>query len=204
MVETSGLENRQAERSRGFESHLLRYSSHHKEFSCAEFRILGAIMHLYMARAVFFEWEAPEYVFEQKGSDWYWALGIIAIAGMVASILFGNLILALLIAAATGALALSTAKDPRTHVFRVTDEGVMIDENIYEYEHIISFSVLEYIDPTLPPALSLKTHRVLAPHLLIPIVGPDPVELYDFLADHIDEGKHDESAVDRIIELFRL
>ncbi|MBU2103432.1 hypothetical protein KKD81_03025 [Patescibacteria group bacterium] len=157
-----------------------------------------------MARTVFFEWEATEYVFEQKGSDWYWAVGIIAVAGVIASILFGNLILALLIAAATGTLALSTAKDPRTHVFRITDAGIMIDENVYEYEHIISFSVLEYIDPTLPPALSLKTHRILAPHLLIPIAGPDPVEVYEFLAEHIEEGKHDESAVDRLIELFRL
>jgi hypothetical protein len=157
-----------------------------------------------MPRTVFFEWEGSEYIFEQKGSDWYWALGIIAVAGMVASVLFGNVILALLIAAAAGTLALSTAKHARNHVFRITDQGVMIDENVYEYEHILSFSVLEYIDPTLPPALSIKTRRFLAPHLLIPIVGPDPLEIYDFFAEHIEEGKHDESVVDRIIEMFRL
>ncbi len=157
-----------------------------------------------MPRTVFFEWEGSEYIFEQKGADWYWALGIIAVAGMVASVLFGNVILALLIAAAAGTLALSTAKHARNHVFRITDQGVMIDENVYEYEHILSFSVLEYIDPTLPPALSLKTRRFLAPHLLIPIVGPDPLEIYDFFAEHIEEGKHDESVVDRIIEMFRL
>jgi len=157
-----------------------------------------------MLRTVFFEWEGTEYVFEQKGGDWYWALGIIALAGMVASILFGNLILALLIMAAAGTLALSTAKHPRDHVFRITDRGVMIDENLYEYDHILSFSILEYIDPSVPPALSIKTHRMLAPHLLIPIVGADPVEIYDFLFEHIEEGKHDESVVDRIIELFRL
>lgn len=157
-----------------------------------------------MPRTVFFEWEGSEYVFEQKGADWYWALGIIAVAGMVASVLFGNVILALLIAAAAATLALSTAKHARNHVFRITDQGVMIDENVYEYEHILSFSVLEYIDPTLPPALSLKTRRFLAPHLLIPIVGPDPLEIYNFFAEHIEEGKHDESVVDRIIEMFRL
>lgn len=157
-----------------------------------------------MARTVFYEWEGSEYVFEQKGADWYWALGIIAVAGMVASILFGNVILALLIAAAAATLALSTAKHPRDHIFRITDEGIMIDDNVYEYDHILSFSILEYIDPSLPPALSIKTHRILAPHLVIPIVGPDPLELYDFLAEHLEEGKHDESVVDRIIELFRL
>lgn len=157
-----------------------------------------------MARAVFFEWDAEGYLFEEKSSDWYWALGIIAVAAGIASILFGNVILALLIVAAAGTLALSTLKRPRLHRFRITDDGVMIDENLYEYDSIVSFSVLEYLDPSVPPALSLRTHKLLAPHLLIPIVGHDPVEIYEFFADHVEEGKHDESVVDRIIELLRL
>lgn len=157
-----------------------------------------------MARVVFFEWSAEGYLFEEKSADWYWALGIIAVAGAIASVLFGNVILALLILAAAGTLALSTLKRPRMHVFRVTDEGVMIDENLYEYESIHSFSVLEYIDPTRPPALSIKTRKPLAPHLLIPIVGPDPVEIFEFFDEHLEEGRHHESLTDRIIELMRL
>jgi hypothetical protein len=157
-----------------------------------------------MARAVFFEWEAIGYLFEEKSADWYWSLGIVAVASAIASALFGNVILALLILAASGTLALSTLKRPRMHRFRITDEGVMIDENLYEYESIVSFSVLEYIDPSTPPALSLKTRKLLAPHLLVPIVGHDPVEVYEFFATHVEEGKHDESLVDRILELLRL
>ena len=157
-----------------------------------------------MARAVFFEWEADGYVFEEKSGDWYWALGIIAVAAAVASILFGNVILALLIIVASGTLALTNMKRPQLHHFRITDEGVMIDENLYEYDRIISFSVLEYIDPERSPALSIRTHYLLAPHLLIPIVGHDPVDIYEFFANHIEEGRHDESLVDRIIDFLRL
>ena len=157
-----------------------------------------------MARAVFFEWDAEGYVFDEKSSDWYWALGIIAIASAIASVLFGNVILALLIIVAAGALALSTMKRPQVHRFRITDDGVEIDGNVYEYDSIVSFSVLEYIDPATPPALSIRTHKLLAPHLLIPIVGHDPVEIYEFFADHVEEGKHDESVIDRVIELLRL
>ncbi len=164
----------------------------------------SAIIPLSMARAVFFEWEANGYVFEEKSADWYWALGIIAIAASIASILFGNIILALLIIAMAATLALSSAKRPRIHRFRITDDGVMIDENLYDYDSIISFSVLEYMDPAVPPALSLRTHKLLAPHLLIPIVGHDPVEIYEFFAEHMEEGKHDESPIDRIIDLLRL
>lgn len=157
-----------------------------------------------MAREVFFEWQAEGYLFEEKSSDWYWALGIIAVAGAVASVLFGNIILALLILVAAGTLALSSLKKPSMHVFSITEEGLMIDEDLYEYESILSFSVLEYIDPKLPPALSLRTHKLLAPHLIIPIVGPDPVEIYEFFAEHVEEGKHDESVIDRVIDLLRL
>lgn len=157
-----------------------------------------------MARAVFFEWDAEGYVFEEKSSDWYWALGIIAVASAIASILFGNVILALLIIAASVTLALSTITRPRVHHFSITDEGVMVDENLYDYDSIVSFSVLEYIDPNLPPALSIRTHKLLAPHLIIPIVGHDPVEIYEFFAEHVEEGRHDESVIDRIIEMLRL
>ncbi len=157
-----------------------------------------------MARAVFFEWEADGYVFEEKSNDWYWALGIIAVAAAIASILFGNVILGILIVVGAATLALSTLKRPRLHRFRVTDEGVMIDENLYTYESILSFSVLEYIDPTKPAALSIRTRYLLAPHLLIPIVGHDPEEVYEFFAEHLEEGRHDESLIDRIIDLLRL
>lgn len=157
-----------------------------------------------MARTVFYEWEAQGYVFEEKGSDWYWGLGIIAVAAAVASVLFGNIILGLLIIAAAGTLALSMAKKPRVHRFSISDEGVAIDENLYTYDDIVSYSVLEYLDPAMPPALSLRTHKLLAPHLLIPIADHDPLEIYEFFADHVEEGKHDESIVDRIIELLRL
>ncbi len=164
----------------------------------------SAIILLSMARTIFFEWEATEYAFEEKGADWYWALGIIALAIAVTSILFGNVILALLVFAAAGTLALAVAKRPRLHHFQVTDEGIVMDDNSYPYERILSFSILEYIDPNLPPALSIKTTHILAPHLLIPIVGPDPVELYDFLYEHLEEGRHDESLIDRVIDLLRL
>ncbi|HWH16121.1 MAG TPA: hypothetical protein VNU25_00850 [Candidatus Paceibacterota bacterium] len=157
-----------------------------------------------MARTVFFEWRAEGYLFEEKSADWYWALGVIAVAGAVASVLFGNIILALLILVASATLAISSAKRPRLHLFRITDEGVMIDENLYEYDSILSFSVLEYIDPKLPTVLSLKTRKPLAPHLLIPIADYDPLEIYEFFEEHIEEGRHEQSAVDRLIDFLRL
>ena len=79
-----------------------------------------------------------------------------------------------------------------------------IDERLYPYEDLLSFSVLEYADESLPPSLSLKTRHILAPHLLIPIVGHDPVEIYEFFLEHVEEGRHDESVIDHVVDLLRL
>lgn len=157
-----------------------------------------------MARNAFYEWEGQEYSFEEKGADWYWALGVIAVAGVVACILFKNFILALVVLAASGSVALTAARAPRAHRFAITSDGVMVDDMLYGYEEMLHFSVLEYADPSWPPSLSIKTTRFLAPHLLIPIMGHDPVEIYQFFSAHVPEGKHDESVIDWVIRLFRL
>lgn len=157
-----------------------------------------------MARGVIFEWEGHEYAFEEKGADWYWALGIIATAAVIACILFNNLILALVVATGSGALALQAARRPREHYFAITDRGVVIDQNLYLYESMLSFAVLEYADETMPPSLSIKTRNFLSPHLLIPIVNHDPVRIYEFFLAQVPEGKHHESVFDHLIELLRL
>ena len=157
-----------------------------------------------MARPPLYEWEGREYAFEEKGADWYWAVGIIAVAAIIACILFSNLILALLVAAAAFAVTLQAAKHPRTHRFAIYDRGLAIDDRLYLFEDMLSFSVLEYADESMPPSLSVKTKHLLAPHLLIPINGYDPVEIYAFFSEHVAEGRHDESVFDHLIDLLRL
>ncbi len=151
-----------------------------------------------------FAWEGREYTFEEKSADWYWALGIIATASGIAAILFGNILLALVIAAGAVAIALAAAKSPRMHRFALFADGLSIDDRFYPFESMLHYSVLEYADETLPPSLSIKTRRLLTPHFLIPIIGHDPVEIYNYVGQHLPEGRHELSPMDRVVELFRL
>lgn len=151
-----------------------------------------------------FEWEGVEYRFEDKSADWYWALGIIATAVAIAAILFNNILLALLVVVASIVVGIHAAKHERIHRFRITQDGLFIDSNFYEFRNMISFSVLEYADEAMPPSLSLKTKHFLVPHLLVPINDHDPVHVYEYVAQHLPEGRHDRSRLDRLVELFRL
>ncbi len=146
-----------------------------------------------MARTVIFEWEGHEYAHNPKSGDWYWALGIVAIAGIVASILFANYLFAVLILIAAVTVALHGTKHPPLHRFRVAEHGLIIGDELHPFDNMISFSVLEDIEGELPPILSIKNESWLSPHLMIPLGGVDADAVYEYFLHHVDEGKHTHS-----------
>jgi len=151
-----------------------------------------------MARVALFEWEGQEYEHSPKSADWYWALGILAIASVIASILFNNYLFAVLIVISTITIALYGAKHPPTHRFRIVEHGLAIGDELYPFEKMISFSVLEDIEGELPPLLSIKNESWLSPHLMIPLQGVDADAVYVHFLHHVDEGKHEHSLTDLV------
>jgi hypothetical protein len=151
-----------------------------------------------MARKVIFEWEGREYEHNPKSADWYWALGIVAVAGSVASILFANYLLVVLIVVAAVTISLHGTKHPPLHRFRVVEHGLIIGEELFHFEHMVSFSVLEDIDGTFPPLLSIHNDSWLSPHLMVPLEGVDADAVYEYFLHHVDEGKHTHTFTDLV------
>ncbi len=146
-----------------------------------------------MARTVFFEWKGKEYDHNPKSADWYWALGILAVAGAVAAILFANYLFAILLVVAAAAIALHKTKQPPTHTFKMVEQGLLIDDDLHPFEKMMSFSVLEDIEGEFPPMLSIKTESVFSPHLVVPLEGVDADALYSYFLAHVDESAHHHS-----------
>lgn len=151
-----------------------------------------------MATVAIAEWQGREYDHTPKSADWYWALGIVAVAVAIASLLFGNFLLALLVVVAAAAIALHAAKEPPMHTFRLVDTGLMIGEDLHPYEKMHSFTVLEDIEGELPPLLSIKTASWHSPHLVIPLEGVDPDLIYAHFLHHIDEEDHPHTISDLV------
>jgi hypothetical protein len=156
-----------------------------------------------MAQQPILEWSGQEYAFEDRGTDWFWALGILSTAAVIAAVLFNNVLLAMVILAGSLAIGLQAAKKSRTHVFSLYDEGIAVDDTMYLFQNMRDFAVLEYIDESLPPALSLKTNHLLSPHLLIPITEHDPEEIYWHIEQRLPEGRHDYSLLDHVSALLK-
>ena len=151
-----------------------------------------------MSDAVIMEWKGREYDHSPKSADWYWALGIIAVAGALASILFGNYLFALLVVIAAASLALHAAKMPPVHRFRLVEQGLSIGDELHPFERMVSFSVLEDVDGELPPLLSIKTESWLSPHLVIPLAGVDADAVYAYFLSHVDEDEHKHTFTDLV------
>jgi hypothetical protein len=151
-----------------------------------------------MARTVLLEWEGREYDHNPKSTDWYWALGIVAVAAAIASVLFGNYLFAVLITLAAASLGLHAAKVPPLHRFRLVEQGVVIGEELHTFERMISFSVLEDIEGKLPPMISIKTESWLSPHLIIPLEGVDIDFIYSYFLRHVDEAEHTHTFTDLV------
>jgi len=145
-------------------------------------------------------WRTTERNIKTRKPDWYWVLGIFAAALSIASVLFGNILFAVVII--TGAIALGFASTGAQSEYTVslTSRGVLLDSTLFPYENIISFCVLEFEDED--PVLSLRTKSIFAPQLSIPLVGVDPYEIYDTLSLYIEEDIHEEGLFDRLVDFL--
>ena len=75
-------------------------------------------------------WSAYEHEHIERGSDWFWALGVIAVSAAITSVLFGNVLFAILILVAAMTIGLVAQRPPELHEFEITEKGIRIGQTI--------------------------------------------------------------------------
>jgi hypothetical protein len=153
-----------------------------------------------MVTSVPLRWEAYEHEHAARGSDWFWALGIVAVSCAVISVLFGNVIFAILIVVAAGTLALTANKPPELTSFEVSDRGIRVGKELHRYSDIIAFWVEE--ERSEGPVLLVDTKKWLSPNLFIPIEGIDPDLVRAYLEERATERHMKEPVAHKILEFF--
>lgn len=143
-------------------------------------------------------WSAYEYAYTEKGSDWFWALGIIAVSGAIVAFLFQNILFAILILVGAFTLALLSRTPPKERTFALTPRGVMIDTALYAYDTLVAFDIHEY--EHAEPMLIIDARRFLTPNLIISLAGVDVDAVREYLAAHLTEEALGESPIQRFAE----
>tara|TARA_B100000745_G_scaffold46060_1_gene27753 strand:+ start:6619 stop:7080 length:462 start_codon:yes stop_codon:yes gene_type:complete len=145
-------------------------------------------------------WKAYEHSHTNKGADWFWALGIIAVSSAIVAILFKNFLFALLIIVGAFTMALLSSKPPRERTFALTQRGVMVDESLYPYQMLVAFCIKDRDSDN--PTLIIDAQHFLTPHLVMPLAEVDVERVHTYLSEHLSEEELEEPLGQRLLERF--
>jgi hypothetical protein len=150
------------------------------------------------ARAI--TWEAPEHHHSDKGGDWFLAFAIIVGALVVAAVLFGEALFALLLGIAGAAMAISAARKPSVIPFAVTVRGIRIDDKLYPYSTLRAYHIDEE-DENGPQLLVLSQKRFM-PLLILPLPPEYIDDVEDLLMGRLEEKLLEEPLFIKVLEKF--
>lgn len=112
-------------------------------------------------------WEAPEHTHYEKSHDWFWTLGILAVAGSVTSIILNNVLFGMVILLGAMTVFITGNRKPRVIPFEVSKRGVRIENDLYPFPTLESYSIDgENLDG---PQLILKSKKLFMMLLVIPL-----------------------------------
>lgn len=132
-------------------------------------------------------WYAYEHWHIEQGSDWYWALGVVAVCGAIVSILFHDFFFALVIFAAAATIALIARRQPQVMEFTLSEEGLTTHGRLHKYVDMLAFWIGELHDGE--PALFLDTTTVLSPNLIVPLGDADVSLVREIMRAYVKEER---------------
>jgi hypothetical protein len=145
-----------------------------------------------------FSWQAPEYPYKKKSTDWYWTVGIISTALVVTSIIFGNVLFGAVIGLGAFTLTMFASRKPDMITVDVSDKGIAVDKTLYPYTGLESFFMdLEHHNG---PKLIIKSKKVIIPLIAMPLATENTDELHSFLSTHLKEEVFEQGLMQTIFD----
>ena len=149
------------------------------------------------------EWSALEYEERERGTDWFWALGVVVVASSVAAIIYSNYFFAALLFISGVLLGFFAIKKPDRISYELNERGLKIGTQLYFYENIKSFWVQIDKDgeSKLKPTLFIKSERAFMPIISIPIEDVMALDIHSImLSKNITEEEMKEHPSHKIME----
>lgn len=144
-------------------------------------------------------WEAPQHHHIEKGHDWFWALGLLAIAGAAAAFIFGNVLFGVVILLGAITMVVFAMQKPHIIPFAVLTRGIRAGNELYPYSTLESF----YLDEDHPrgPQLIVKSKKFFMPLLILPIPEEYIDDIDDLVGSRLPEEHLEEPVAHRLLEL---
>jgi hypothetical protein len=149
-----------------------------------------------------FSWHTHEYVHREKTQDWFWVLGIVSAGAAVTSIIFGNILFAIVIVIGAFVLALFAARPPGVISVEINSKGVRVDKTLYPFKSLKSFWIDE--DHHDGARLILVSQKVIMPYVTVPVAHDEIDMLREFLEANLKSEPFEESPFQIILDRLGL
>jgi len=138
-------------------------------------------------------WNAAEYEFHEKTPEWYWTLGIITAALVLAAVILRNFLFAVFAVLAGFSVGLHGSRRPRTIIHEINSGGVSFGNRNLNYEDIGHFWI--NYNPPIKKELILESKKTFSTHTVILLGDADPEQIRRYLLQYLKEKKIEESLV---------
>ena len=146
-------------------------------------------------------WSAAEYEFHEKTPEWYWALGIITAALVLAAVVLHNFLFAVFAVLAGFSVGLYGARRPRLVSHEINSGGVSFGNRNFNYENIDHFWI--NYNPPLKKELILESKKTFSTHTAILLGDAAPEQIRRYLLQYLKEKKIEESLVAVIARVLK-
>lgn len=147
-------------------------------------------------------WKAPEYEFHEKSPQWFWALGIIVLALILAAVILSNFLFAVLAVLSGFTIAVYGARKPHITSFSMDGRGIHAGNKLYDYESLKHFWV--HYEPPHRKELLLELKKTFSPRVAIMISDIDPEKLRNYLLQYLKEKKIEEPMIVTLSRWLRI
>jgi hypothetical protein len=151
-----------------------------------------------IARSV--SWEAPEHMHGKHGGDWFLALGILTVAVVVAALLFGNFLFAILAALSGASIAVAASQPAQILQYVVSVRGIQVHETVYSFATLKSYYISEE-DPR-GPQLLIMGKKTFMPLIIMPIPEEYIDEIEEIMMGRLPEEYLEEPFFNKVLELL--
>lgn len=144
-------------------------------------------------------WEALEFEEREKSVDWFWALGIIAVCGIIISILYKNYLFAIFIAIGAITIGRLANQKPRMIRYEISSAGLRIEDDLYPLDKIKGYAIRE-IKKNRQKILIVETPKSFAPIVTIPIEPTMVSDIKKFFDPKVPEKDLHEPTAHQIMD----
>jgi hypothetical protein len=131
-------------------------------------------------------WAFPEFESHERSRLWYLIAGVIFILLLIYAITSLNFLFAVVLVMVGIIWLIKERETPLTVSFSITDEGLEIDNNFYDYDALENFYII-YKPEVDSKNLYFHFKSKIRPRLSIPLREENPVEIRNILLQYIKE-----------------